>query len=504
MKLNRRHGILAGVMIVGLTAFGLTTQSIDSHVKTPVRTAAGGIHDVDSYPGVSCLIPRPKFDGKLLYDCAFQSIMRKSYKLRDVKEREAWAKEWEHKHDNDHALDTEESADKAVGEMFASLGERFNYYKDAAATKASNETMRGSFGGMGAELTLKVVDEKAIVPGSKIVLSSNVRLQVVEPYENNPAAKAGVQKDDFITHIDGKSVNGMTMDEAVSKIKGDIGTKVNLTLERAGKPVDVEITRDEVVLKMVVDAKYLSNDIFYFRIKQFASRYFAKEVADALDQGKNAKAIVLDLRNNPGGLLDDADVLAQFMMHDGTYLVRKERDGTKMNTDDAILREDFAIQRDGNKYVMTPRTAPRVKEGTVVIILMNEHSASASEIIAGTLQANGIATVVGNDSHGKGVGQSVMPLPFGRSAAIISFEFYPGNRTIDWRGVTADVQVDGTSNPKEFGNVDKDNQLKVAIETANKKIAEKEAREKHQQEVLDRRHKEFDDYLKKSQQTTTP
>lgn len=483
MTLTRRHGFLAAILIAGLAVLNLNFAS----------RVESGIHNVDSYPSLSCRIPRTTFDGKLLYNCAFQSIMRLSYKLENVKDREAWAKKWEHKFDNDKTLDTPEGADQAVEEMMLSLGERFNYYKNESATKASNETMAGSFGGMGAEITLDIVDEKLIVPGTKIELSDNVRLQLANVFENNAAAKAGLQKDDIITHVDDKTVNGLTMEEAITKIKGPTGTNVKLKVLRGTTVIDAVLTRAEVVLKMVVDKKFVEKDIYYFRIKQFASQYFAKEVAEALTEGKDAKAIILDLRNNPGGLQDYADILAQYLMHEGTYLARRERNGSKINIDDAVLREDYAIQRNGDTYEKTGRIPPMVKKEQVIIVLLNEGSASASEIIAGALQANHRAVIVGKDSHGKGVGQSVVRLPFNRSAAIISFEFYPGGKSIDWSGVTVDVEADGPKNRKDLGDPAKDGQLKAAIEQAHKQITETESRENRRKSQIEKRQKEFND-----------
>jgi carboxyl-terminal processing protease len=440
----------------------------------PAAKPAATKHDVDSYPSMQCstffgrFLGPSKFDGHLLYQCAFEGIMWKSFKEKDATEREAWAQDWEHKHDSDGMLDNEKSADKAVFEMVQSLGERFNYYKTPVATKAQAQVAQGSFSGIGAELTIGGFAEGTAIP-QDTPISKEHPVTVLNPIEGAPAF-GKIERDDQFTEVDGNSLDGKTLEEAVGLIKGPTGTKVTLTVVRGTQTLHITLNRGSVPIHEVVDHKFVTDDVYYFRLKSFEDNpNFLPEMKNAFKEGEKAKAIIIDLRNNPGGLLPYADWLVSSTLEEGRYLNVISRTGSKVSTEETVLEPDAAYIKRGNSYVATPRYPLLVKNDQVIIVLVNQGSASASEIVGQALKANHRATIVGKPTVGKGVGQTVIPLPFDREEDIISFTFKPGGKDLDWIGVIPNDDVDGDM--KHAGDPVLDAQLKAAIDRANKEIA---------------------------------
>jgi len=244
---------------------------------------------------------------------------------------------------------------------------------------------RGEFGGLGVEITM----EDGLV-------------KVVAPIDDTPAAKAGVMADDIITKVDNEQVHGLTIDQAVEKMRGPVNTRIKLTIVRKGedKPIEVSIVRDLIRVKSVRSHSE-GDDVGYIRITQFNEQTadrLKREIRDLTTQlgAAKIKGFVLDLRNNPGGLLDQAISVA-----------------------DAFLDEGEIVSTRGRNVHETQRFRARrgdLTKGKPIIVLINGGSASAAEIVAGALQDHKRATQIGTRSFGKGSVQTIIPLGAGNGA----------------------------------------------------------------------------------------
>ncbi|HWP34359.1 MAG TPA: S41 family peptidase [Thermodesulfobacteriota bacterium] len=267
---------------------------------------------------------------------------------------------------------------------------------------------KGEFSGIGIEITTK-----------------DDRIVVVAPIEDTPAFKAGIQAGDQIVRIDGKSTKGMSLPDAVKLMRGPKGTTVRLTIAREGHPEPLEftITRATIAVKSV-KAKLLEPGYAYIRLTQFQERT-ADDLLAALERFEKGglKGLVLDLRNNPGGLLDQAVKVADIWLDSGLIVYT---DGRIENQ-----RMEFHAHRDG------------VTRDYNMVVLVNEGSASASEIVAGALQDAGRAVVVGTQTFGKGSVQTIIPLSDGSALRLTTARYYtPKGRSIQAKGITPDIVVE--------------------------------------------------------------
>jgi carboxyl-terminal processing protease len=403
------------------------------------------------------------FDGKAVYDAAFKDLLENHYTLVTPSARAAFAAKWEHKHDSDGALATEKGTDIAVYEMMWSLGQRFDYYFPPVQTKREHEQMNATMGGIGLSLKedglLKLSDERPLVAGDT-------------PDDDTPAGKAHIAKGDRIVAVDGVSVNGKTIDEVVSKVRGTAGSKVTLTIshtDKSGKvtTAPVVLTRAKIILH-VVKTDYQGR-IAHIRMSNFESQFGTREMGEALETaGQKAAGVVLDLRGNPGGSLGQVIQIAQMFIDEGVIMKQVERDG------DHMVTITYSVTHD--KFIMSAQSddgsPAQVKEGkripvlvpatTPVIVLIDEGSASASEILSGTLQANHRARIMGQPSHGKGVGQVVVQLPSDRSMHVTTFEFLPGGIKMDWVGIVPDTEVKQPADADPLDDPSTDAQLNAA------------------------------------------
>ncbi|KPJ97747.1 MAG: peptidase S41 [Nitrospira bacterium SG8_35_4] len=266
---------------------------------------------------------------------------------------------------------------------------------------------QGEFGGLGIQIGIK-----------------NKILTIIAPIEDTPAYEAGVKAGDMIIKIEGKSTKDITLYEAVSKLRGRKGTKVTITIAREGldKPKDFTITRDIIKLKSV-KSRVIDDEIGYVKLTQFQEKT-AGDLKKALKDlaKKDISSLVLDLRNNPGGLLKGAvDVTSQFLPSGKLVVYIQGRDGekTKFNTSN------------GSSYYDYP-----------MVVLVNEGSASASEIVAGALQDWEKALILGTQTFGKGSVQTVMPLSDGSALRLTTARYYtPKDRSIQTTGITPDIIV---------------------------------------------------------------
>jgi carboxyl-terminal processing protease len=280
-------------------------------------------------------------------------------------------------------LDPAKLAEGAIQGMFQyGVEDPFSGYMPPEQYQQALGDLSGSFGGIGAEMAIRNVDDPEDL-ASCTELSTSCRLVVIAPLAGTPAEAAGIQAGDVVLAVDGESVDGSTMNDQITQIRGEPGTDVTLTLQReGGEPFDVTITRAEIELQEV-ETELLEGHIGYISLNGFsdrASEQFAAGLADLLEQG--ADQIVFDLRDNPGGYIDAAQEIASQFLDDGLIFVQES------------AGDDVKEYTSTGEGVATDPDLP-------VAVLVNGGSASASEIVAGALQDRGRATLIGEPTFGK-------------------------------------------------------------------------------------------------------
>ena len=353
---------------------------------------------------------------------------------------------------------------KALKGLMANL-DAHSAYMDAKAFKDLNIQTKGEFGGLG------------IVVGMK-----KGALTVIAPIDDTPAYRAGVKAGDIILKINDKSTLGMTIDEAVSLMRGKVGTKITLTLVRKGetKPVIVHITRgiikiESVKSKFIYLDKEKKDKILYIKISSFDEKV-VDGVKKALDKNPDAKGVIFDLRNNPGGLLSQATGLLDMFIDHGILVSQKGRNPQE-NT-------EYKAHKEGTNTKLP------------ISIIVNGGSASASEIVSGAMQDTRRAILVGEKTFGKGSVQIVVPIGKGEGVKLTVARYYlPSGRTIQNKGVTPDITVyPGKVNKKdENAFTIKEAELKQHLEAKLKEIDAK----KKEQEKKENNTTKVDDKLKK-------
>jgi carboxyl-terminal processing protease len=300
--------------------------------------------------------------------------------------------------------------ESAINGMLAGLDPHSSYMEPKAFRDMQVQT-RGEFGGLGIEVTME-----------------DGLIKVVAPIDDTPAAKAGVMANDIITKLDDEQVQGLTLNQAVEKMRGPVNTKIKLTITRKGqdKPTEITITRDVIRVRAV--RSRVEDDIGYIRISQFNEQTtdnLKKAITDLQNQisADKLKGYVVDLRNNPGGLLDQA-----------------------ISVSDAFLERGEIVSTRGRNVEETQRFSARAGDllkGKPIIVMINGGSASASEIVAGALQDHKRATVVGTRSFGKGSVQTIIPLGAGNGALRLTTARYftPSGKSIQAKGISPDIEV---------------------------------------------------------------
>lgn len=317
--------------------------------------------------------------------------------------------------------------------MTEAVGDPYTVFMDPQKSREFEESMTGTFEGIGAEVGIK--DEI---------------LTIIAPLEGMPAEEAGLKAGDKVLEVDGESTEDMTLDEAVNKIRGEEGTEVVLTIFRKGEKESREISITRGVIHVnSINTKMREDGIYEIEVTNFNSdtlNLFNKAVEEALD--KKAKGIILDLRNNPGGYLTTSIEVASEWVESGL-----------------ILSEKFSSGED-NEY----KALGRARLSNIpTVVLVNLGSASASEIVAGALQAHDKAVIIGEQTFGKGSIQSLSTFGDGSSAKItVAKWFTPGGRSISEEGIAPDIKVEYTLKDYENENTP---QKDKAIEVLNKIIA---------------------------------
>ncbi len=300
----------------------------------------------------------------------------------------------------------------AIQGMLTSLDPHSGYLDPSEFDDMQQDTS-GQFGGLGIEVTM----EDGVV-------------KVVSPIDDSPAAKAGILANDYVVELDGKSVQGMSLDEAVAAMKGPIGTKIKLTVVREGQkdPLYFELTRDTISQSVVKWS--MEGDVPVIRLSRFTEQAFpgiqkAVQEIYAQTKGVDPKGIVLDLRNNPGGLVDQAVSVSDAFLKEGAVVLTRGR------TDD-----------ESSRYDAKPDTLDAQLAKVPMIVLVNGGTASAAEIVSGALQDHKRATILGTRSFGKGTVQSIIRLGDNGGIRLTTARYYtPSNRSIQASGIQPDIVI---------------------------------------------------------------
>lgn len=305
--------------------------------------------------------------------------------------------------------DSTELIETAINGMLTALDPHSSYLDQDDFDDMRVDT-KGEFGGLGIEVTM----EDGLV-------------KVVSPIDETPAAEAGIQSGDFITHLDGESIIGMTLGDAVDRMRGKVDTDIELTIRREGltEPLKVVLTR--AVIKVQSVKYHAEDDVAYIRLRKFTQNTTSGtvEAIDALKKeiGPKLKGYILDLRNNPGGLLDQAIGVSDIFLDKGEIVSTRGRNDHDTKRDNA--------------------TTGDLTDGLPIVILINGGSASASEIVSGALQDHRRAIVMGTQSFGKGSVQTVIPLPGHGAMRLTTARYYtPSGRSIQAKGITPDIIVE--------------------------------------------------------------
>ncbi len=306
-------------------------------------------------------------------------------------------------------IDDKTLLENAIRGMLAGLDPHSSYL-DAKSFDDLQVSTTGEFGGLGLEVGME-----------------NGFIKIIAPIDGTPAEKAGLESGDLIIKLDGKPVKGMSLNEAVNFMRGKSGSDIELTIirEAVRQPFDVVITRD--IIKVIsVRSRTLEEGFGYIRIAQFQSKTdseFRKALEDLKKENKGMKGLVLDLRNNPGGILQ-----------------------ASVDVTDSVLEQGLIVYTEGrlsdsrSQYSASPDD---ISNGTPIVVLINGGSASASEIVAGALQDHHRAVIMGTDSFGKGSVQTVVPLSEKHAIKLTTARYYtPSGRSIQAQGIVPDIVVE--------------------------------------------------------------
>ena len=329
-------------------------------------------------------------------------------------------------------IDQSESMDSAINGLLQSLDPYSAYMSPEIFNEMQSETS-GEFGGLGIEVSM----ESGVV-------------KVISPIDDTPAFKAGIKAGDYIVKINNTQVQGKSLSEAVDLMRGPVGSGIELTIRRRGekKALTFNIIR-EIIQIQSVKADLLKNNIGYIRLTSFnenSGKQIEKEIKK-LEKNNSINAYILDLRNNPGGLLSQAIKISDFFLNTGEIVSTKSRKASEN-------RKWFAKKGD-------------LTNGKTLIVLINYGSASASEIVAGALKDHKRAILLGKNSYGKGSVQSIIPLKNDGAIRLTVAKYYlPSGKSISEVGVSPDIEIDEETDQFKI-KTETDNQLNYAIKLLN-------------------------------------
>ena len=329
-------------------------------------------------------------------------------------------------------INQSDSMDSAINGLLQSLDPYSGYMSPEIFNEMQTETS-GEFGGLGIEVTM----ESGVV-------------KVISPIDDTPASRAGIKAGDYIVKINDTQVQGKSLSEAVELMRGPVGSAIELTIRRRGekKALTFNVTREIIQIKSV-KAELLEKNIGYIRLTSFnenSAGQIKKEINE-FEKNENLKSYILDLRNNPGGLLSQAIKISDFFLDNGEIVSTKSRQQSEN-------RKWFAKKGD-------------LTRGKTILVLINYGSASASEIVAGALKDHKRAILIGENSYGKGSVQSIIPLKNKGAIRLTVAKYYlPSGKSISEVGVSPDIEIDETSDDFKI-KTETDNQLNYAIKLLN-------------------------------------
>ena len=368
---------------------------------------------------------------KIFYITMFILLINtKSFASSEIYEKIDLFSEVLDKVNKDYVDEVDQNAvmDAAINGVLQSLDPYSSYLSPQMLSEMQTETS-GKFGGLGIEVGM----EAGVV-------------KVISPIDNSPASKVGIKAGDYIVKINNTQVQGKSLTEAVELMRGPVGTDIEITVRRVGekKAIVFNITR-EIIKITSVRSKVIDGDIGYIRLTSFnenSSDQFKEKIKD-LKKNKDINSYILDLRNNPGGLLSQAIKITDFFLDNGEIVSTKGRKKTES-------RKWYANKGD-------------VIEGSTLVVLINYGSASASEIVAGALKDHKRAILVGENSYGKGSVQSIIPLKNNGAIRLTISKYYlPSGKSISEIGVSPDIKVEEKSENFKM-NSENDNQLNFAL-----------------------------------------
>ena len=332
-------------------------------------------------------------------------------------------------------IDEEKLKDGAIKGYVEGLGDKYTEYISKDEMKKFTENINGSFMGIGIYM---IADE------------STGKIIVHHPISDSPAYKAGIKAGDVIVSVDGVEYGYDELNTIADHIKGEAGTKVKLVIERDGKNIDFEIERAKIETNPIT-SKMLEKDIGYLNLPSF-DKDVSKKLKEKIDDltAKGAKSLILDLRNNGGGMVDECEEITDLFL---------DKDKTIMTTKDKKGNVQKSVTKNKKTYDLP------------LVILVNENTASASEILTGALKDNNRIKVIGTKTYGKGVIQSVFNLSDGSGLKITTAEYFtPNGIEINKKGITPDIEVKLPDTVKSVYAVEEkdDTQLKKAIEELSK------------------------------------
>ncbi len=312
---------------------------------------------------------------------------------------------WRHRYDD--YLETREDSYKAIETMVASLGDRYTRFLDRKEFEEEKESIEAELTGVGIQ----------------IGLDKSGQVIVIAPIEGTPGANADLRPNDLIIEIDGKNTSGISIEQAAKMIRGPVGSSVTLTVKREKEKMKKTITRAVIPIKSIPDgqAKMIFDDIGYIRLSTFISKDTVEELLDAMDKlDKDAKGYIIDLRNNPGGLLNNAMVISDMFLNEGIIVSTVNKNG----------------------YVSSFNSRKISSSDKPLALLVNSNSASASEIFAGALRDNGRADIIGTTTFGKGLVQAINKLGDGSGVNVTIAKYLTPNKTdINKKGIKPDYEV---------------------------------------------------------------
>lgn len=311
---------------------------------------------------------------------------------------------WRHRYDE--FLEDRVDAYKAIETMIASLGDRYTRFLDRKEFEEEKESIEAELTGVGIQ----------------IGLDKENRVIIIAPIVGTPGAEADLRPNDLIIEIDGQNTSGISIDQAARKIRGPVATEVTLTIQREKEKLKKTITRAVIPIKAIPDgqAKMIFDDIGYVRLSTFISKDTVEELLTALKELKDSKGLIIDLRNNPGGLLNNAMVISDMFLNEGVIVSTVNR----------------------NSYVSSFSSRKVVSTNKPLVLLVNSNSASASEIFSGAMRDNDRAAIVGTTTFGKGLVQAINKLGDGSGVNVTIAKYLTPNKTdINRKGIKPDYEV---------------------------------------------------------------